>query len=116
MNPSTRACAAYVASQFISPFQKSTIYDQSRSKYLDFSGFWEGQKIDLYDHDRDCYFSGTLPELYDYGIDSPVRLEISGNQFSGYDYQNNQYFSGVVNGFEISLYDHGESKQFNYRL
>jgi hypothetical protein len=116
MNPATRACVAYVAGRAISASGGSHIYDYSQSRRISIGGSVNGPIVNVYDYDRGCHFSGTLPQLYDYGMSAHVSIEINGTQFKGYDYGAGHHFSGTVNGSSISIYDYGESRHFKYSL
>ena len=116
MEASTRACVAYVAGRAISGKACSYVYDYSQSRHYSVSGGVEGRNVSVYDHERRCHFSGTLPSLYDYGRSAHVNIDIKGNQFSGDDFGNSHHFSGTVNDSSISLYDYGTSQNYSYTL
>jgi hypothetical protein len=116
MNPNTRACVAYVAGKLISGSSSTSVYDHARSRHIRFSGSVAGSHVRIYDHDRGCHFSATLPNLYDYGRSAHVSLKINGAEFKGYDYGDGHHFSGAVKGSAVSVYDSGESTHFNYGL
>lgn len=116
MNPNTRACVAYVAGKTSTGSGSSHVYDYSQSRHVSVSGSVTGRCVSVYDYDRGCHFSGTLPQLYDYGTGAHVSIEMNGNQFTGYDYGAGHHFSGSVSGSSISIYDYGESQYFNYSL
>ena len=75
-----------------------------------------GNRIGLYDYERKCNFSGTLPHLFDDGTSAPVILEISGALFGGRDGASGKQFSGSVFGLQISLRDHASDQRFLYSL
>lgn len=116
MNSNTRACVAYVACALIGNKRASYVYDYSQSKYISISGTVSKSNANVYDHDRGCYFSGSVPSLYDYGRGCYVSLNISGQNFDGYDYGDGHHFSGSVNGSSINIYDYGKSSHFSYSL
>jgi hypothetical protein len=116
MNNGTRACIAYIAGCIISRQSSSHIYDYSQSRYINIGGNITENNVGIYDYDRGCHFSGTLPSLYDYGRNAHLQLKINGNQFSGYDYGDGHHFSGTVSGRSITLYDYGESQHFGYSI
>ena len=116
MNNGTRACIAFIAGRIISSKIASHIYDYLKSRYINISGSVTNKNVNIYDYDRGCYFSGSIPSLFDYGTSSYVELKINGNKFSGFDYNDGHYFSGSVNGNSITLYDYGESKHFSFSI
>lgn len=116
MNPGTRACVAYVAGRAVSGSSGLHVYDYSQSKYISVGGTVNGREVSVYDYVRKCHFSGTLPQLFDYGSRGHVSIEIIGNQFSGFDYAAKHHFSGTVNGTSVTLFDYGDAKHFSYGL
>jgi len=120
MEPNTRACIAATAGRLISGLDSSWVYDHSRSKHISIGGNIFDGCIQLYDYDRQCHFSGSGSSgdynLYDFGNQANVSLQINGNQFQGYDYDKQCHFNGSVNGNSVTLYDYGESKHFSYSV
>ena len=116
MDANARACVAYVAGRALSGKGSSYVYDYSQSRHIIIGGDVSGKNVSVYDYERSCHFSGTLPSLYDYGRSAHVSLDIEGTQFSGYDYGSGHHFSGSVSGGSITLYDYGESMHFSYSL
>lgn len=76
MNPNTRARIAYVAGKAISGAGGSHVYDNSQSRHVSIGGSVNSGSVNVYDYDRSCYFSETLPQLYNYEISAHVSLEI----------------------------------------
>jgi hypothetical protein len=72
--------------------------------------------VNVYDYERSCYFSGTVPSLYDYGCGAYVQLNVRGVDFSGYDYGAGHYFSGRVSGRSVSVYDYGDGRYYDYSV
>ncbi|MFM0160678.1 hypothetical protein [Paraburkholderia sediminicola] len=116
MNPGTRVCIAYVAGRIISGRKRGHIYDFGRSKFILFSGSVDDKKANVYDHDRGCHFSGTLPSLYDFGGSHHVSIKIDGSRFSGYDFGASHHFNGTVRNATVSVYDFGASSFFTYSI
>lgn len=116
MDSASRACVAYVAGRVVVGKNSSHIYDYDRSRHVSIGGTIDGKQVSVYDYDRGCHFSGTLPSLYDYGRSCHVSVEIKGRNFSGYDYGSSAHFSGSVSGSSVSLYDYGTSQHYSYGL
>jgi hypothetical protein len=116
VHPNTRACVAYTAAKLISGGGSSSVYDYSQSRYVNVGGSVSKSHVGVFDYERGCHFSGSLPNLYDYGRSAHVSLQIDGNSFSGFDYGDSHHFSGTVNGNSVSLYDYGEGRYFSYSV
>ncbi|SAL16817.1 hypothetical protein AWB71_00670 [Caballeronia peredens] len=116
MDKGTRACVAFVVGNIIGNAGRNSVYDYSRSTHVMFSGTVDGQNVNVYDHERSCHFSGSLPQVYDYGTRAHVNIEINGSDFSGYDFGAGHHFNGKVSGANVQLYDFGASKYFNFQL
>jgi hypothetical protein len=108
MRPNTRACIAYIAGRLVTGRNASSVYDYSQSKHILVSGTVEESRIQIYDYDRGCHFSGNRNgekfSLYDYGDSHFVDLSLDGAKFKGYDYGTSSHFSGEVKGNSISIY------------
>ncbi len=116
VDPNTRACIAVVAISRVSGVSPSSVYDHSQSRHITISGSVHENNVSLYDHGRGCHFSGSMPNLYDYGRSTHVLLEINGHQLSGYDYGDGHHYSGTVSGSAASTYDHGLGQHFHYSM
>jgi len=116
MQQGTRGCVAYVAGRVVSGTEGTSIFDYSRSKHVSFGGSIDGDSVSVYDYERKCHFSGSLPSLYDYGTQAHVLINIKADSSDGYDYKSQKHFSGSVSGSSVSLYDYEESKHFSYTL
>ncbi|WP_063897285.1 hypothetical protein [Caballeronia zhejiangensis] len=116
MDKGTRACVAFVVGSVIGSPGRTSVYDYSRSTYIQFGGTVDGENVNVYDHERGCHFSGTLPQVYDYGTGAHVSIEINGSNFSGYDFGAGHHFNGTVNGANVQLYDFDASEYFNFQL
>ena len=115
MHPNTRALVAVVAARLAANGGSvAAVYDYSRSRYIQVSGSASFASVSLYDHERNCHFSGSGSSLYDHGRGCHVSLQVSGSNFSGYDYGDGHHFSGSVSANGVSVYDFGESSSFNY--
>ena len=63
MEVSTRACVAYVAGRAIGGGSGSHVYDHSQSRHYTVGEEVKGMNVNVYDYERRCNFSGTLPPL-----------------------------------------------------
>ena len=79
-------------------------------------GTIKGTTVEIMDCDRECKFMGTLPTLFDFGTNTALSLEISGKNFSGTDKASGMYFTGMIQGSQVKLYDYAESREFLYDL
>lgn len=116
VDEATRACLAYVAGRAIAGRKTSSIYDYSQGRHITIDGEVSASRVNVYDYERRCYFSGTLKSLFDYGHRAYVSLQIRGKEFSGFDYGSQHHFSGSVSGNSVTLYDYGESGYFSFAL
>lgn len=119
INPSTKACIAYIAGRLVSGRDSSAVYDYSQGRYINVAGSVTGSAVSIYDYSRSCHISGGgAPQisLYDYGGSHHITLTIDGTGFSGYDYGSSTHFSGTVNGTAVSVYDYGGAGYTNYSI
>lgn len=114
MNPGTRACVAAAAMMAVNGKSISSIYDYSAGGHRSVGGQISGNNVSIYDHQRSCHFSGSLPSLYDYGTGSHVQLTVSGKNFTGYDYATGNHFSGSVSGTSVNLYDYEDAQHHSF--
>jgi hypothetical protein len=71
--------------------------------------------VNGYDYTNSCHISGTLPNLYHYGVSSHLQLTPSDSgTYNGYDYDTSSQFSVRVTGNRADIYDYGESAYFSY--
>jgi hypothetical protein len=118
MKQKTRACIAYIAGTIVSRRSKSTIYDCTKSEYINVDGDISLEEVNLYDHSRKCLIAGVGKngqfKLYDFGNENRINLSINGHFFDGFDFDTSEDFGGSVNGNNISVYDYEYSRWFNY--
>ena len=58
----------------------------------------------------------TRNNLFDYGRNCFVSLQLNGKNFSGYDYGDGHHFSGTVSNNTASVYDYGTCCYFDYSV
>lgn len=120
MRPNTRACIAYIAGCLVTEKKASSVYDYSQSKHIMVSGNVDQDKVQIYDHDQCCHFSGKKKgerfSLYHYGDRHFVDFALDGRSLKGYDYGTSSSYSGEVRGSSINIYDYGESASFSYGI
>ncbi len=120
MQPKLRTTIAFIAGRVITGLDTSSVYDHFQSKSVDFEVSVSPSYIKVFNNDRGCYtagpWEGNVFDLYDYGHQHLVDLQIDGNTFKGWDDLTPCHFSGEVKGEEISFYDGGEAKTFLFSL
>ena len=61
--------------------------------------------------------TGTrFTDKYDEGRKAWWQLELTGNEFSGYDHGAGHHFSGTISGRSVQIYDHGLERYFDYSV
>jgi hypothetical protein len=115
LDPGTRAYIAYVAGRLVTGRATDHLFDLSRAKHLSLSGSVEGE-VNVFDFERRCRFTGTLPSLFDYGCNTRITLKIDGNRFSGFDLRAAHLFAGAIEDNQVRLYDYGVSRKYSYLL
>jgi hypothetical protein len=116
MQPKLRTTIAFIAGRIITGLNTSSIYDHLQSKSVLFEGSVNPKYINIFNCDRGCYTAGpgeeNIFDLYDFGHQHLVDLQINGNTFKGWDDLTCSHFRGEVSGEDISFYDDGEAKTF----
>jgi hypothetical protein len=118
MQPKLRTTIAFIAGRIITGQDTLSIYDHLQSKSVRFEGTITPTFINIFSDDRGCYTAGPREEnildLYDYGHQHLIELQINGSEFTGWDDLTPCRFRGEVKGDDISFYDDGESKTFHF--
>ena len=115
MKPEVRRGVAYIAGRLVRDRRGSALYDYSSSGYSHFSGT-VGKSVSVYDHSARAHIAGSASSLFHYGVRAHITLHVKGNAFTGYDYDSRSAFSGQVRQSNISIYDYGEAKHFQFLL
>ncbi|MFZ5507556.1 MAG: hypothetical protein ACOY7P_18885 [Pseudomonadota bacterium] len=94
VSPGVLACIAYAAARVALGPCASQVFDHARNALARVGGTVSGGRVGLYDYDRGCNFSGTLPELWDdgervrivlhVGDDGAVDAVIGGHALTGW--------------------------------
>jgi len=116
MNASLRACIASIAARATDHTMNSSVYDHSQGKHVHVSGDASTDAVNVYDHDRSRYVTGTLPSLYDHAGGRYISLDLNGTQFSGYDHASGRYYSGNISGNSVTIYDHETGRHHHYSV
>lgn len=118
MQPKLRTTIAFIAGRMITGVERSSIYDPLQDKSVHFETTLSPNYIKVFNLDRGCYTAGPMEgnvfDLYDFGHQHLVDLQISGNTFQGWDDLASCRFSGEVNGDDVSFHDEGEAKTFRF--
>ena len=116
MQPKLRTTIAFIAGRVITGQDRSSIFDHLQGKSVQFEATVSPNYINVFNADRGCYTAGPMEgnilDLYDFGHQHLVDLQIRGYTFEGWDDLASCRFSGEVNGEDISFYDDGEGKTF----
>lgn len=116
MQPKLRTTIAFIAGRVITGVERSSIYDPLQGKSVHFETTLSPNYIKVFSLDRGCYTAGPMEanvfDLYDFGHQHLIDLQISGNTFKGWDDLASCHFSGEVNGEDVSFCDEGEAKTF----
>jgi len=107
MDEKTRRRLAFLAA-CKSGLAPTSVYSFETGRHTNMEATPQG----MIDHGTGTRFT----ELEDLGRKSDWRFQLSGNAFKGYDYASRHYFSGVITGRSIQLYDHGEERYFDYSV
>jgi len=118
MQPKQRTTIAFIAGRMISGGQRSSLYDHQQGKSVHFETTLSPNYIKVFDLDRGCYTAGPMEgnvlDLYDFGHQHLIDLQISGNTFRGWDDLASCHFSGEVSGDDVSFHDEGEAMTFHF--
>ena len=95
-----------------------SVYDYARKRAFSYNAEMIEGLLNGYDHDRGHYVSGSMENnainLYDSGLNKRITIFITGDDFSGYDYHTQTYFTGAVDGDSISMVDHENGGHYRF--
>src|SRR5437899_7397265 len=98
MKPHVRKAVAFIAAKAASGSGRSTIYDYDQSAHFHLSGTVVESRVTVFDHERGCRITGTLPSLFHHGDGHHIQLNLEDGKFRGFDYGSGEHFSGSING------------------
>ena len=109
MKEPIRRVAAYAAAGRANGEFASSIYSYAESRYTNMS--------ESYDYDASVHLGGVREgNIYHYGEGAHISLEMSGNNFKGFDYSTGSHFSGSVSGRSVQLFDYEVGRHFSYSV
>ena len=120
MKTGVRAVVAYVVGRLISGKESSSVYDFAANDYTSLGGHVSPSSVNVFDYTHRCNCSGggngrTLI-LFHYGVGKHVSLKLQADRFSGYDYDSESRFSGVVRHHLVRIYDSELRRYFSYSI
>ena len=113
VRPHTRRAIVYVAARLAGGHSR-LVYDFDAIRHFHFSGSVDSRACHAFDHDARCYLSGSFPGLYHHGNRQHVTLRMRATEFSGYDYDSQNHYSGSIRGRAAVLYDHEDARYHAY--
>lgn len=119
MQTSTRTGIALIAASLVSNRTYLTVHSHDDDLGTNFTGRI-CQVTNIYDDDRSVNISGTLQsgqyELYDWGTETRLSLNVDGRTFSGRDALSGQDFNGVVDQHHVALFDYETHQRHEFTL
>ncbi len=119
MKAVTRASIAYIAGRLISGKNITSLYDYSRSEYIDLCSLPDADRLREINYVQRGYVSVVSSKNgYQYSCHDGNSIEISvnGSSFIGHIRESALHFCGNVRGNNIYLYDLKNSSHFNFRI
>ena len=113
MKAEVRRVVAYTVG-LVSGRAAKSLYDCDARNYFMFTGIANSTVVDIYDYAGGTRIWGTLPLLFHHVSASHIRLEITGPQFSGFDYSSGTHFRGNVVQNRVVLFDYEADSQYEY--
>ena len=116
MLPHMRAIVAASAYAILSGKKVAGIHDHSIGRHLRIAAECRGDWLQAYDGEREAYFCGDLPDLYDRGDKAFVSLERDGAGVRGYDHATKTFYTAKVTDLAVQFFDHGENVWFVFSV
>jgi hypothetical protein len=116
MNPSLRACIANIAARLSGQSVNSVVYDHTQSKHINVTGSVTAKSVNVYDHGRGAYVTGSPTNLYDHDCGARISLNLSGTHLSGYHQGSGNRYSGDINGHSVTIYDRESGQHHRYSV
>jgi hypothetical protein len=120
MRDDLRVRIAYVAARLIVSSSAKEIQDHTRTTAIHIEGLVSRTTIDVFDFSSSCRLSGEQSgegfSLFDYDADQYVDLNLDGDDFEGFDYATGTRYTGEVRERSVRIFDYGEFSGFEYSL
>ena len=116
MLPHMRAIVAASAYAILSGKKVAGVHDHDAGKHRRIAAECRGDWLQAYDGDREAYFGGDLPELYDRGEKAFVSLERDGAGVRGFDRASENFYTAKVTDQLVEFYDYGEGAWFAFSV
>ena len=116
MNPSLRACIANIAARLSGQSVNSAVYDHTQSKHINVTGSVSAKSVNVYDHGRGVYVTGSATNLYDHDCGDHISLNLSGTHLSGYHHGSGDHYSGDISAHSVTIYEHESGQHHRYSV
>jgi hypothetical protein len=120
MRAHTRRAVAFIAGRLISRERSNSVQDGADGREYRFVGNLDSARVDIRDGSLGCPITGSgQNSRYNlfHGLNrQPIKLDVDGDRFSGYDYDSLNGFRGRVSGRSVSLYDNELHRSFSFTL
>ncbi len=116
MQPYTRAMIAASAYAIITREKVAGLYDHTVSEQLRIAAEARDNEVQGADGERSTRFGGILPELYNYGDQTFVSLEVDGTTARGYDRGSGGHYMANVKDRLVQLYDYDQTAWFAFEV
>lgn len=118
MTNDRRACIAFICGVKInSVLHKNIILDCKRHKYYPFMIYdWDNTNIRIYDFERNCIIQGKPTLLFDFHDATYITIEWGENDFRGFDFHSQSFYTGFIVGNKIQILDYETSELYLYEL
>ena len=116
MDSHTRALFAAAAFAVISGRKAAGLHDHSSAIDRRIAAECRDGRVQGFDGDRSVQFGGVLPELYDFGDQAFISLNLEAGRANGYDRRTASACVAEVTGDRVQLFDHAQDAWFTYDI